>query len=90
MRETFVDLVRRYLNLEISLEELEDWEASRFQALASLPSDDPVAELWAELQSCIAELNRGHADEEQCRAMLRRALGCLASPDASTIRSKMS
>jgi hypothetical protein len=74
MRETFVDLVRRYIDREIPLDELEDWEASRFQVLASLPPDDPVAELWVRLQSCIAELNRGHMDEEQCRAGLRRLL----------------
>ena len=85
MRETFVDLVRRYLNLEISLEELEDWEASRFQALASLPSDDAVAALWVQSQSCIAELNRGHADEVRCRVMLQQSLDCLESPDASAL-----
>ncbi|HYU19001.1 MAG TPA: hypothetical protein VEQ11_09915 [Chloroflexota bacterium] len=37
MREAFVDLVRRYLSREISFEDLEDWEAARFQYFASLP-----------------------------------------------------
>ena len=79
MHETFVDLIRRYLNHEISLEDLEDWEASRFQAFATLPADDPIAELWTRFQSCIAELNGGHRTEEECRAELRQSLAALLS-----------
>ena len=77
MRETFVELVRRYVEGEIPLEEVEDWEAARFQSFAALPVDDPIAELWARFQSCVAEMNRGHRDEAQSRAELRQALSSL-------------
>ncbi len=74
MRETFAELVHRYLRHEISLDDLEDWEAERFRVFASLPPEDPTARLWARLQSCVAELNAGNWDEEHCRAMLQQAL----------------
>ncbi|MBA2447324.1 MAG: hypothetical protein H0V51_04790 [Chloroflexi bacterium] len=80
MRETFLELLRRYLRHDLSLDALEDWEAERFQSFAALPPEDATGRLWARWQSCLAELNAGHWDEEQCRAVLQQALDEVQTP----------
>jgi hypothetical protein len=74
MKEMLFDLLRRYLQGEIPLEELEDWEAAQFQFFSSLPVDDPAFHLWAVLQSRIFEVNQFHRTEEECRVLLQQAL----------------
>ena len=77
MRDEFVHQVKRYLNREITLDDLEDWAALHFVTLTSLGEADPVARLWATLQASVYELDAEHVDETWCRAALSDALEAL-------------
>ena len=67
------NIVDRYLQKNITVEELEDWIVARFQLFFSLPPSS-TSEFVAGIELGLAEMSNGSRTEEEFRNMLRELL----------------
>jgi hypothetical protein len=67
------DWIAKYIENEISLQELESWTVSRLPLLIRDPSSTD-ADLVAAIELCLAEFSEGIRTEDEVRSYLRQAL----------------
>lgn len=69
--EVFVK-TKKFLQAAITLAELDTWVMDNIESF--LPSDTAGADLAWHVQTWVAEMNRGHRDESEIRALIREFL----------------